>query len=85
MSDLPVTQSPFPLDQASPESLDELFSRDPLQLSDQDLDRIVAHLRAQRNQWKQEEASGAKQSKAKGVTSSGPKEKVSLDMLDLKL
>jgi hypothetical protein len=43
--------------EASPQSLDELFSRDPLQLSDQDITVIVVELRRQREKW---EATGAK-------------------------
>lgn len=42
----------------SPASLDELFSRDPLQLSDQDIDTIVGKLREQRLDWAAKEAQG---------------------------
>ena len=45
-----------PLSEASPDSLEELFSRDPLDLTDRDLDRIVAELRAKRHLWTQEQA-----------------------------
>lgn len=74
-----------PLHEATPDSLDELFSRDPLELSDQDLDSIVAHLRAQRNQWHAEEAAGAKKASKKGKAAPGPKEKISLENLELDL
>lgn len=71
-----------PLHSAAPESLDELFSRDPLELTDQNLDQIVSHLRAQRHQWAQEEATGAKKSKAKQIK---PKERVKIEDLNLNL
>lgn len=47
-----------PLLEAPATSLDELFSRDPLDLSDQDLSVIVVELRRQRVRWKQAEAEG---------------------------
>lgn len=74
-----------PLHSASPESLDELFSRDPLELSNQDLDKIVAHLRAQRNQWAADEAAGATKGRKAGKKPSGPKEKITLDQLEIDL
>ena len=37
-----------PLAEADPASLEELFSRDPLKLSDLDIDRIIEAERAQR-------------------------------------
>jgi len=37
-----------PLASADPSSLEELFSKDPLDLQSQDLDRIIETLRAQR-------------------------------------
>lgn len=46
----PIPQG-SPLDGPTISSLDELFSRDPLELSDQDIDTIVARLRAQRAQF----------------------------------
>jgi len=45
------------LSEASPQSLDELFSRDPLKLSDADITVIVVELRRQREKW---ELSGTK-------------------------
>lgn len=44
------------LREASPSSLDELFSRDPEHYSTQDLDRIVHALREQRERWAKTEA-----------------------------
>jgi len=40
-----------PIAEANPASLDELFSRDPLDLADTDLDKMVAELEAQRLAW----------------------------------
>lgn len=44
---------PSPLQEADPASLQELFNRDPLSLTDSDIDRIVTELRAQRARWEQ--------------------------------
>ena len=56
-----------PLLEAPATSLDELFARDPLDLSDADLAAIVTELRRQRVRWKQAEAEGkpARAAKAK--------------------
>jgi hypothetical protein len=40
-----------PITEADPNSLAELFSRDPLSLSDADIDKIVAEYRKQREIW----------------------------------
>ena len=53
---VPLPQSP--LSEADPASLNELFARDPLSLSNQEIDQITAALRAQRAKWAQEEATG---------------------------
>ena len=47
------------LAEASPDSLSELFSRDPLGLGEADLDRIVATLREQRKRWQAAEQTAA--------------------------
>lgn len=49
-----------PLSEASPTSLQELFDRDPLSLSDSDIDTIVLELRTQRERWQQAEKKGLK-------------------------
>lgn len=57
-----MTDTPGPIPQstalaeATPDSLSELFSRDPEGYQRQDLDKIIAELRAQRVRW---EAAGA--------------------------
>lgn len=53
-----------PLNEASALSLEEAFSRDPLKLTRQDRDKIVAELRRARENWIKEEAGGAKRSSA---------------------
>ena len=50
---------PSPLAEAAPESLDELFSRDPLKLQTQDLQKIIDVLRAARERWRGLEMTGA--------------------------
>lgn len=61
------TTTTSPLTEASPTSLDELFSMDPLQLTDENIDRIVLELRAQRERWQQTEKKG-RAKKAETVT-----------------
>lgn len=56
-NELPISNA---LVEASPESLSDLFSRDPEGYSNQDLDRIIEALRAQRARWQAAEAAGAK-------------------------
>jgi hypothetical protein len=53
-----------PLNEASPRSLEEIFSSDPLNLTRQDRDVIVSELRRARENWIKEEASGKKRSSA---------------------
>jgi len=58
-----------PVKDISPNSLDELFSRDPLELADADIDKIVAVLRERRNNWLiAEEAPKTKRAPAKKLT-----------------
>jgi hypothetical protein len=47
-----------PLAEATTDSLEELFRRDPLKLTDLDIDAIVAELRARRGLWLQAAAEG---------------------------
>lgn len=46
------------LSEASPESVSELMSRDPLSYSKQDIQTIVARLREQRAKWIQADLEG---------------------------
>lgn len=66
----------------SPGSLDELFSRDPLQLSDQDIDTIVGKLREQRMDWVANEAQG-KTPRAKAAKAGPDVKSMTLDDLGL--
>ncbi len=81
MSDpTPIGELPFA---PNPRSLDELFSRDPLELSSRDLDDIIATLREARKNWLIEEASGAKRAKAPKVVKAPAPPGLSLSDLGL--
>jgi len=64
-----------PLAGVNPESLDELFSRDPRQLGEADITKIVEALRKQRKAWKVAEAQGARVTR-KAKAPAGPKPEV---------
>jgi hypothetical protein len=70
-----MNEKPSPLEEASTESLDELFSRDPLQLAEEDIAKIVTRLRAERAKWDIEQAeAAAKPPRAKaGTAAKAPK------------
>lgn len=53
-----------PLVTANPKSLDELFSLDPMDLSDSNIDTVVLELRRMRHAFVQAEASGKKPPRA---------------------
>ena len=63
-----------PLLEAEPASLTELFARDPLGLSDKDLDVIVAELREQRTRIEAAKRAGVKAPQG-SKTPAGPKPK----------
>lgn len=48
------------ISEATPDSLSELFSRDPEHFQDQDIDKIIATLRDQRARYQLAESTGAK-------------------------
>lgn len=52
-----------PLAEASEASLAELFARDPLDLTEQDLSRMVEEFRRMRAKWQADEALGVKPGK----------------------
>jgi hypothetical protein len=58
------------LAEASPESLSELMSRDPESYQKQDLQRVIAALRAQREKWAMAEG-GPKAPKPAKITGPG--------------
>lgn len=76
-----------PLAEAKATSLEELFSRDPFEFSQQDEEAIVLELRKQRLNWEAAEKAGttpgAKAKATKEAKKSGPKETV--DLADLGL
>ena len=51
MPELPQQPAVNPLSEARVDSIDELFSRDPLDLSDRDLEAMVSELRRMRETW----------------------------------
>lgn len=65
-----------PLQEASPTSLSEIFEKDPLLLTDEEVERVVQEFRAQRKNWIEKEA------KPKKVAA---KATLSLAELDIKL
>ena len=69
MSEIPQSSA---LAEANPDSLAELFSRDPEGLSRQDRDRIVEALRTQRARVAQAEASGGGKKAAGAGASKSP-------------
>ena len=72
-----------PLKEADPNSLTELFARDPLDLADKDIDVIVAEFRRQRALWVQAEAQGKKPTAKKAPAAKTDKKAVSLEDLGL--
>ena len=81
------TSEKSPLSEADPTSLDELFARDPLGLTNEDLDAIASELRDHRGLWvvADEEAKNKKKSTPRGESKPVPKGGISLDDLDLGL
>ena len=73
------------LAEASQEALGELFARDPLQLSEQNIDTIVFSLRKERERWAKDEASGTKGAKAHKTPSPPNPESKKLEIADLDL
>ena len=72
-------QSPDPLEEASPFSLEELMNRTP-QISDAEADHIISYLRAQREKFAQQEAT-PKVKKERKAPVKGPKPELSVDEL----
>lgn len=87
---------PHPLDEIQEQSgeptLDALFNTDPLALTEQDLDRIIAVMRERRALWQREEVEARTAGRranpnaakpAKPAKLSGPKKKITLADLGL--
>lgn len=71
-----TTNSESPLTEADPQSLDALFSMDPLSLTDKDLAVIVRELRKQRERWAAAEAQGKTRAPKAASAPAGAKTKV---------
>lgn len=75
-----------PLPEADPISLDELFDRDPLELTKANIEQIIQSFRAQRLTWEQEEKAAAKTGRKPSTKiSKEAAAKLTLSSLDLKL
>lgn len=74
MAQPPNEMTESPLEGIASQTLDELFSRDPLDLADKDIEKIVSVLRAQRDKWVLEEA------KPKAPKATGKRAATSVDL-----
>ena len=75
-----------PLSEADPRSLDDIYTDDPLNLTDDDVDRVAADLRQKRSLWATEEAEAQSQGrrrKPKAYTTSPPKGQLKLGDLGI--
>ena len=87
MTSASETSGKSPLSEADPTSLDELFARDPLELTNDDLDTIAGELRDHRKLWviADNEAKNKKTGTPKGPNKAVPEGGIKLDDLDLGL
>lgn len=60
MSDVPTPQEASPLAEATPTSLEDLFNKDPLLLTEQDITATVLYLRKARETFLKDEATKPK-------------------------
>ena len=75
-----------PLSEADPRSLDDLYAADPLTLTDNDVDKIVADFRKKRALWESEDAAAQSQGRArrpKEYKAAPPKGQLSLENLGI--
>lgn len=63
-----------PLDAVNHQTLDELFSRDPMSLADADLETIVLNLRRMRSAWAVQEAEAQAKPKRQAKVKATPAE-----------
>ncbi len=70
------------LDEPKPNSIEELFSRDPHSLTDADLDSIIEQLRLRRSAWQTKEAAAKAKADAK-KSGDGKPGNVKVDLNDL--
>jgi hypothetical protein len=74
----PTVQETSPLAEVSPTSLEDLFNKDPLELTEKDIEETVRYLRKARETFLKEEATAPKKGDTKKpAVKAGPK--VALD------
>jgi len=73
-----MTSTETPLAEAKPDSIEELFRRDPLKMTDADVDAVILAMREKRATWAKAEAEG----KTRGRKPAAPKGP-ELDLSDL--
>ncbi len=71
----------IPIERPDPRLVQELFDKDPLDLTDQDLDVIIASFRAERMDYLQPKEPKAKKTTAKAAASKAPAIEISKDLL----
>jgi len=75
-----------PLSEADPKSLDDLYTADPLTLTDNDVDKLVDDLREKKALWENEDATAQSQGRArrpKEYKAAPPKGQLDLNSLGL--
>lgn len=73
-----------PLAGVHPDTLSELFARDPLSLAEQDIETIVTELRRARAKWREAELTGAtKAPRSKAAPKQAASPKINLDDIGL--
>lgn len=70
------------LAEADPRSINDLFNEDPLNLTDEDVDRLVAEFRKNRELWAKEEASAQAEGRKRRPKTYKPKVPVGQLSLD---
>lgn len=80
------TDEVSPSDESTiPDNLDELFSRDPLSLSDDDIETIVRVQRSKRHLWAQQEITKAAKPKRVPKAKKGDQPPLNLDDLEIEI
>lgn len=71
------------LKEADPKSLDDLYSDDPLNLTDNDLDRLVADWQAKRHLWEREEKASQSEGRTRKKSYKEAPKELTLSLLGL--
>lgn len=82
-SDQTQTQVAPTLNEAEPESLNELFSRDPMHLTEQDIETICTALRKQRVNWDVKDSNTKKVKQMDDAVKNDLIKKLDVDSLEL--